>query len=329
VCEARFGHSTLADVIRAEVDPHCYTAAMMRGMKPDEFLAMKATQPEQYEADRRRAKAVNFGIPGGLGPARLAEYAKTTFGVQMTEDEAAELRLTIVERIYPEWSQYLQEDLVGALAHNLACSEDDCWQALDFSGTKNARLFAAIRRIVAGHRTKTDMTPYNSRWIEQVWDHLRSINRNRRFNAALSRRVGSLELANALFQMPVATLTGRLRANVTFCQARNTPFQGLAADGAKLALFDLIAAGYAVVAFVHDEVVVELREDCDLDHRAREVRQILEHGMRRVVGVLPVRCELAIARSWTKNAKPRFEGRRLVVWEPGAEVVSRGDVPVC
>jgi hypothetical protein len=45
-----------------------------------------------------------------------------------------------------------------------------------------------------------------------------------------------VELEAKLFGTDVATLTGRLRGGVSFTQSCNTPFSGLAADGAKLGL---------------------------------------------------------------------------------------------
>ena len=56
----------------------------------------------------------------------------------------------------------------------------------------------------------------------------------------------------------VFTLTGRLGAAAAYCARHNTVFQGLAADGAKLALWQLYRAGYRIVNFVHDEIVVEV-----------------------------------------------------------------------
>ena len=37
---------------------------------------------------RQKAKAVNFGIPGGLGVLSLRDYAQYGFGVDMTLPEA-------------------------------------------------------------------------------------------------------------------------------------------------------------------------------------------------------------------------------------------------
>ena len=97
--------------------------------------------------------------------------------------------------------------------------------------------------------------------LRGVWDGLIALNRNAELAPLLARRQGSEELSRRLFCSGVTTLTGRVRGRVSFTQARNTPFQGLAADGAKLALWELIRAGYRVVAFIHDEILIELPED--------------------------------------------------------------------
>ena len=54
------------------------------------------------------------------------------------------------------------------------------------------------------------------------------------------------------------TLTGRKRAQASYCARKNTPFQGLAADGAKLALYNLDLQGFTLRGFVHDEIITEV-----------------------------------------------------------------------
>src|SRR5262249_11263560 len=56
----------------------------------------------------------------------------------------------------------------------------------------------------------------------------------------------------------VMTMTGRLRAAAKYTARHNTIFQGLAADGAKLALWKLWRADFRIVNFIHDEVLVEV-----------------------------------------------------------------------
>ena len=65
--------------------------------------------------------------------------------------------------------------------------------------------------------------------------------------AKLHAREAHFELHNVVRnwagRRPVFTVTGRLRANTTFCSSRNTVFQGAAADGAILALWRVWRAG--------------------------------------------------------------------------------------
>jgi DNA polymerase I-like protein with 3'-5' exonuclease and polymerase domains len=317
ICLARFGFSHLAEIIKQGIDPHCYTAALLRGITIEAFMALKQTDPDRFEADRQRAKAINFGIPGGLSAASLANYARLKYGVVMTTEEAEELRTRLIHEIYPEIGLYLYDDPAPALADNLRCSVDDVWGALGIGDDRNLASILGVRRVVAGHTTKLNGAPYSERWLTDVWESLNRLNRNPELAACLAARQGVPELASSLFDKSVSTETGRVRAGATFCQARNTPFQGLAADGAKVALFFLLYAKFRVVAFIHDEFVIEIPEGCDYDRQAHEVTKIMQHAMSLVVGDIPVTCSVAISRCWSKEAKEvRDPSGRLQVWEP-------------
>ena len=56
----------------------------MLGLKPDEF---DPEQPAHKEA-RQKAKAVNFGVIFGSGPAGLKEFARDAYNIQITVEEA-------------------------------------------------------------------------------------------------------------------------------------------------------------------------------------------------------------------------------------------------
>jgi len=320
VCEERYGSSKLAEVIRAGVDPHCHTAAMFEGMTLEEFMKLKgsknAKNREQYASLRQRAKVLNFGIPGGLGPRSLVAYAKNNYGVILTVEKAEEFRLRLIQQVYPELALYLADDGMDVLARNLAAPVLECWQRFDRSGERSGRVVGAVRKIVQGSPCKADGTPYNRRFVENVWDSLIELNRNEELAPLLARRQGTEALGKLLFRGGVTTLTGRVRGRVRFTQARNTAFQGLASDGAKLALWALIKEGYRVVAFIHDEFLVELSENADHAKEAKKIETIVNGEMQKVTGSVPVACEYALARRWSKNAKPVFTpDGRLVPYE--------------
>jgi hypothetical protein len=71
-----------------------------------------------------------------------------------------------------------------------------------------------------------------------------------------------------------------------------------------------------VVAFIHDEVLVEV-PDCD-DHRAaaEDISRIMIDSMRLVCPDVAIRTEYAVMKRWCKNAKAVYdEGGRLIPFE--------------
>jgi DNA polymerase I-like protein with 3'-5' exonuclease and polymerase domains len=97
----------------------------------------------------------------------------------------------------------------------------------------------------------------------------------------------------------VYTLTGRKRGNTTYCAEKNTPFQGLAADGAKLALYNLDKAGFRVVGFVHDEIICEVRTE-EAELLCGKMEEIMVNSMKQVVPDVKVGVESQISGRYCK-----------------------------
>jgi DNA polymerase-1 len=95
------------------------------------------------------------------------------------------------------------------------------------------------------------------------------------------------------------TLTGRKRARASYCARKNFPFQGLASDGAKLAMYYLDHAGIDVVGFVHDEIVSEV-PICDADKLLTQQEEIMRNAMKIVVPDVLVGVESMISEVYTK-----------------------------
>jgi DNA polymerase I-like protein with 3'-5' exonuclease and polymerase domains len=318
VCLHRYGGSSLADVIKAGTDPHAHTAALMLDVPPDEFLGWKhdPARAGRYAAARQGAKVINFGVPAGLGADSLANYAKKNYQVELTTEEARQRRELLVGEIYPELGEYVAEDCAAVLARNLRAPAEAVREALG-----DVHL-TSVRKILEGDPKRTDGRPYDAEFVRRVWAALAVVNRNPFLRDALGERHPSADLAAKVCQAGVATLTGRIRGRVRYSQARNTPFQGLAADGAGLALFALVKEGIRVVAFVHDEVLVELPDEGGYvsEARVRRVEEVMCREMGRVlVGGLPVSCESALARRWDKKAKLIVEDGFVYPWEPDGE----------
>jgi len=324
VCEARYGPSRLADTIRAGNDPHSFTAAMFSGMSLDEFMALKGTPDgvKKFKLYRQNAKAVNFGVPGGLGAAKLVDYACATYKVDMSIEQATANRNKLITDIYPELNEktgYLSDDGMAILAHNLKARESDCWKKLDWKGTRDKSKVFCVQKVVRGKAVKKDGMPYKDSYVSSIWESLNDLNRNRdpRLTELLEGREECEELFRILFNQSVVTLTGRIRGDVDYCQKRNTPFQGLAADGAKLALWGLLYRGFRVVGFVHDELLVELTDKggyVDLK-TCEEVKRIVCGAMAQVTGNVPIDAEYTVSRCWSKDAKLVVDGEKVLPWE--------------
>lgn len=308
VCQQRYGFSKLAEVIKAGTDPHSYTAAMFAGVDLQQFH----TLPNKKQL-RQQAKAVNFGLPGGLGAAALASYAKHSYGVTMTLDQATQFRTMLTEHIYPEIGLYLSDDPATALAATLQAD------VVQVRATWNQpRQYGLLRKVTEGNICKADGTRYSDAVVGRVWNQLAALNRNPQLNESIvNRDTTPTSPLRKLLHSPVATPTGRIRGAVTFTAARNTPFSGLAADGAKLAMWQLLLASYRVVAFVHDEFVIELPVDSDHTAQAKHIEHICCQAMQQLVGDIPIECEYALAERWYKQATAVYDTHgRLIPWQP-------------
>jgi hypothetical protein len=326
----RYGWSDLADVIKSGVDPHAHTAAMMLNIPAAEFLTWKDNDAvvatttvdgkevvvrlkDKYDRARQGAKPVNFGVPGGLGVESLVSYAHSTYKVDFPLEEAKERRDMLTKNIYKELDLYLGEDGASIVARNLRGPLREVREELGDTH------LSSIHKVLAGDPRRKDGTPYRRTFVSRVWAGLAGINRNPDLKAALENREPSEELAAQVCRAGVATLNGRIRGRVRYSSARNTPFQGLAADGAALALFELVKEGFRVVGFVHDEVLLELPDE---DGHASEatvnrVREIMCRAMEQVLfGGIPADCEAALSRRWNKKAKLVVADGKVYPWEP-------------
>ncbi|NQT91925.1 MAG: hypothetical protein HQ559_04120, partial [Lentisphaerae bacterium] len=317
VCLDRYGRSTLADVIEAGRDPHCYTASVVNGMPYESFVALATSDHAKYKADRQKAKALNFGLPAGLGVAALVLYARVNYGVDLSESDAAALRRTLIHDVYPELEAYLSDDEMETLAFNLGCSPKRLWPALWADGSRPGWLPSTVKRIVSGNCIKRDGSLYSRAFVDRIWCGLAQCCHRHDILGGLVTQQGTPELAERLFRRTVTTLTGRVRAGVSYTQARNTPFQGLAADGAKLACYRLVRAGYHVAAFVHDEFLIELPADANHTAEAERIKALLCDAMSDVLrGSVPVKAEYVLCDRWSKDAKCLIDDSgELRLWE--------------
>lgn len=306
VCLQRYGRSRLAELFRDGVDPHKYTAALLLSMTPEQFEQLPQADQKQH---RQKAKAVNFGVPGGLGAAALVAYAKQSYGVQLTFEEAQRLRDRLTTKVYPELTAYLADQPWSDLVGNLQCTALQARQVF-----AQERQFRDAFRIIAGELVTLKGSPYTPELIAHVWVTLQQLNQNNQLREALQAQQPSLELARRVFWGSAVTLTGRLRGHVGYTQRANSPFQALAADGNKAALFRLLCAGFQVCGFIHDEMLILLPDGADYDAAVARVQQILADAMQELTPGVPIATEFLLADRWYKSVdeQPRDATGRIV-----------------
>lgn len=300
ICRQRFGESRLAEVFEQGMDPHEHTARLMLGLSEEEMQQMKQDDPGKFKAERQKSKAINFGVPGGMGVTRLREYAAGTFGVCMTEAEAKGLRDRLITDIYPEIGKYLDEDTMAVIASNLGCPTESLWYALSINGGREDWVPHSALRVIRGQE-KSNGDDYAPQYKDKVWHGVNILNRNPLLRDDLTQRRASFDLGDRLKRSAVWTETGRLRSGCKFTAARNTPFQALAADGAKLALYRLVREGWHVTAFIHDEIIVEVSQDTDAAEAGVKLGQIMCEAMAQVVDRVPIEVgEAEVMERWSK-----------------------------
>jgi len=117
----------------------------------------------------------------------------------------------------------------------------------------------------------------------------------------------------------------RKRGGVGFSDCANGYFQGLAADGAKKALWEVARGCYVTktsplygcrpVAFIHDEIGIEA--PIGQHHEAAvELERVMNEAMAWALPDVPATSSPAVAERWYKGADAVMENGRYVPWRP-------------
>ncbi|MEI6166530.1 MAG: DNA polymerase [bacterium] len=300
ICFSRYGQSHMRELINAGVDLHRHVAAMILGKPADQIS----------KEDRQKAKAVNFALPGGMSAKSLGGYAASAYGVHLTVEEAESWQTKWVD-LFPEMELYLD---TGNTLDQLGAELD-----LDSfpGGHLRSEAAAAIMMRVAGGKSESSMgREFSPEEINWAWEQIENspANRYKITREAIKTRQGSRLLQRLIVPGTTVSIpTGRVKSNCRRNQELNMPFQGLASDGAKLALYELNRAGYRVVAFIHDEVLVEVPERDDYREPAEDISRIMIAAMKQVCPDVEIRTEFAVMRRWDKAAKAVYDAQGRLI----------------
>ena len=98
-------------------------------------------------------------------------------------------------------------------------------------------------------------------------------------------------------------INGMIRNRCTYCAALNVQFQGLAAYGMKMAMWNLAMHGYLprIINMIHDEVVYYLYPD-ELAKCIPDIEKCMIDGMRVATPHVKVGVETSLMLHWDKGA---------------------------
>lgn len=279
------GYSELANSINAGKDQHTQLAAEMTNSSYEDLLRrVKAEDPLAVDF-RQAAKAGNFGFGGLMGAAKFALTQRKQNGLRMCRLMGREPAEGCGSKKIYEWKRRPCPPLCEAC---VLASED----------------------------------------LRKAWkDTWHEVNDYFKFSCDLP---GMHDEAREDDEQPrgriISPGSGYIRSNITASSAANHSFQHLAAMGAKHALWNVTKEcftdrnsplyGSHVVLFLHDELIVEMREEV-AHEAAYRMADVMVSSMREFVPDVRVSAEPALMRRWYKGAKTvKDSNGRLTVWEP-------------
>jgi hypothetical protein len=273
-------------------------AAGILGISYEDAVRRHKEHDPELVITRQLAKAAAYGFPGGMGPSKFVITAKKQTGMIMCGKSTTP---------GPDHNKRFDKDGV-------------CQACVDIT----AELKAAWLQTFPEMRT----------YFKEIGDRV-------------TREGGSFTLEHHR--------SGRLRGLVKFNDGCNSWFQGLVADGAKAALYsvakecytgvpytedldalfdrgwdgtaqDLPRLGVAIsplygtrpVAFIHDEIILEVPADYAIARPAvARMSVVMVAEMRRFCPDIPVGADGHLMARWEKSAEPVFnEAGELLLWEP-------------
>jgi hypothetical protein len=80
-----FGWSKMADAVKEGKDLHLVFVGMLLGISYEEVYKRHKAKDPLVKKMRNLAKAMNFGVPGGLGAEKFVKFAKASYGIHIAE----------------------------------------------------------------------------------------------------------------------------------------------------------------------------------------------------------------------------------------------------
>lgn len=328
-CLDLLGQSRLADAINSGLDPHTELASTILGIPAEEGRKLRKAKDHDFDNARQTAKVANFGFPGGLGAPKLVLFARKSYGVEMTEDEARALKEQWLTT-WPEMRRYFfwvnNGLLVDGVEDIILPVEKACRHFLQHSEAD----FEALCK-------EADLTPGDVRdTFEVLVKKQEGVHPDPRKALKCLKALRAELPDDCIKWIPTFSLeqlrSGRIRGGATYTAACNSFFQGLGADATGHAGWVIAKACYVdrgsplfgcrIVNYVHDEFIVEA--PIDRGHEAaEELSRLMIEGASEWIPDVRLAAEPCLMTVWSKDAKTlRDANGRLVPWSPEPKKVA-------
>lgn len=324
------GFSKLAEDMNSGIDAHLRVAAELMGVTYEEANELKSAKDPGVKQPRTAGKGVNFGRKGRMGAARFVEYCWNNYRVRLGDDLTPQLQDLLWKRFCKGLGYPHDVPLPEAL-------HPETW-----------------KRLTKKERWKTDALPKTTR---EAWDLYRPFGHAKYLIELHDRLTPEFPRYSEIVQnMKRMGMTGRdapydlihpvtqrLRAGLGFTDIHNYPFQGLAVDIAKAALFEVMSAcrkpgdalhGCKTVLFVHDSITL-IAPLAQAQQAARRLEEIMQGVAEAWLPDVKVPVEAGLLTRLTKHgsADPEHdEHGNIKIWDPweraqadAERAVSNGD----
>ncbi len=297
-----FGRSQMMETINATGDPgslHTALAAGMAGVSSEEMTGRIKSSIESVKLEakkyRQAAKALNFGLPGGMGAAKLVLSKR-----QRSEGET----------VCADGFTYPGIRFCVLLLGAERCGVE---KVTEWRDRPTPPICRACVQLV-----DSELKPA---WFRQ-WPEIKEY-----FDWVKTRTLDE----GGDGEFPCLGVD-RVRGGLGFCDGANNGFQALGADAAKAALRAVTRDCYGVgemgresplyggrpIFFTHDEVFSELRRAM-MSLAAKRKARLMVDAARVLVPDVTLVVEPALMRWWDKNAEPVWrggeKGGELLCWE--------------
>lgn len=281
VCASLLGHSDMGKELNEGKDLNTAMGAAILGIPYEEGAKLKKEGDKKFKTARNNGKVANYGGLGMQGPTSLVEYSRKSYGIVMTIDEAKQLQ--------------------------------EAWHA-KYSDPQ--RYFDYVKSKLTSERKQSKLVVKKPAVLGDDGKVLQP--------AVIEEEEYTVR------QGPMKQLfVKRIRGNCFATEAANTMFQGLGADATLRAMWELTKRcwvlkksalyGCRLLAFIHDQFLLEIPEDDRVKERATEMGDVMWEYANKLLPHHPMhrnKIEPAVTRRWRKDAEGFLqEDGNVKIWD--------------